>query len=593
MESLKQKYLNTIAKEIISELETVKSKDLMNSNITRISQIISDRISFVSNEIKDYNFSSETITKTFMSCLRKEYLKVIETEQSSHNFLDIFLECIIKLVIYLTQFNFIDYSTCLIIVDEIFELAPIEFTKNLYVYFEEDLLKRNYTSFKNKENFSILKIVNNLLKRFSPVVDTEFRGRIQMTLSNAFSLYDPSGVNARGQINIKNQNYSLQTETINQNAAYKGMEIENEVSTSVVDSINKKFFQQFWITHKMISNPFIIFNSNINSEDCRELVDMKQIKEETTNTDTEVMESGDKNILNLVLNNISFIVQYFDMNKGNNISILENNISKDALNNSFSLDKSFLSENSIISLLKQNQKEFNLLSKEKIFSYPKFLASLDLFTLHLQDPSFKTIIVFQYLIFLKMIIDPINVLQRKAFIINTSDKQNILKIQKEILKYLENNNKGFYHIVVKTLYNEVNYEKWKENYCSNNSQSFAQENEADLISKLRKIENSDEYYCDDKSKLLNSQVIFPFSSTEAEFNEDYFFSDEDLHKTITYSFNKEPEQGIYSESPYLGRFIEKYLADENPIFEIENEFKIKNNQVSRKLIIIISIITAI
>jgi THO complex subunit 1 len=92
-----------------------------------------------------------------------------------------------------------------------------------------------------------LRLSNSILKRLSVSNDTEFRGRVQMALASIFPISDKSGVNQKGLYNLNNFHSNV----------YKSSE---EISRKP----NFKFYQQFWMLYKFLTNPFLVkFNSKI------------------------------------------------------------------------------------------------------------------------------------------------------------------------------------------------------------------------------------------------------------------------------------------------------------------------------------------
>jgi hypothetical protein len=71
-------------------------------------------------------------------------------------------------------------------------------------------------------------------------METQFRGRLHMALASIFPISDKSGVNQKGLYNLNNSNWNYKN--INEG---KGM-------------ANYKFYQQFWILHRYLTNPFLV-----------------------------------------------------------------------------------------------------------------------------------------------------------------------------------------------------------------------------------------------------------------------------------------------------------------------------------------------
>jgi hypothetical protein len=71
------------------------------------------------------------------------------------------------------------------------------------------------------------------MKRLSTSMDTQFRGKVQMTLASIFPSSEKSGVNQKG---LYNTNINIQL--------------------SDAKGVNSHFYKQFWILIKYLTNPF-------------------------------------------------------------------------------------------------------------------------------------------------------------------------------------------------------------------------------------------------------------------------------------------------------------------------------------------------
>lgn len=130
------------------------------------------------------------------------------------------------------------------LIEDIFETFPIKDIEKLFEIFS-NFLKKVDQKIIDERKLVILKTTNTLLKRLSSSLDTKLRGQIQMLLSEIFSISDKSGVNLKGHYNMNNS------------ASWDG--IENFINDNNKNSIvNAKFYKQFWILHKFLTNPFLV-----------------------------------------------------------------------------------------------------------------------------------------------------------------------------------------------------------------------------------------------------------------------------------------------------------------------------------------------
>jgi hypothetical protein len=86
---------------------------------------------------------------------------------------------------------------------------------------------------------SLLKIKNIVLKRLSSSLDTKFRGKVQLLLSEIFKLSERSGVNLKG---FYSNNSTL----------------TNEINKDNKNEINISFYKQFWILQRFLTNPLYV-----------------------------------------------------------------------------------------------------------------------------------------------------------------------------------------------------------------------------------------------------------------------------------------------------------------------------------------------
>jgi THO complex subunit 1 len=141
----------------------------------------------------------------------------------------------------MSDHEILDYSSFLVIVEDILETFPIKDLEGLFDKIESNLKSKSYSSFNDNRKLTMLKISNTLLKRLSSSMDTKLRGRVQMALASIFPISDKSGVNQKGLYNMNNIMGKLNTQG----------DYETKIS-------NLKFYKQFWVVLKHISNPLSV-----------------------------------------------------------------------------------------------------------------------------------------------------------------------------------------------------------------------------------------------------------------------------------------------------------------------------------------------
>jgi hypothetical protein len=181
------------------------------------------------------------------------------------------------------------------------------------------------------------------------------------------------------------------------------------------------------------------------------------------------------------------------------------------------------------------------------------LTNQNLVELQLNDSSFRKTILIQFSIVLKSFLKPVSQIQKRYFNFNESDKNNINEIINRIAQILSNWKK-----VDKVLNEEISWEDWKEKGCS----SYEKHPNEEIIQNLVQREKKQKYSF--KVDVINN---YDFSKT-FEVNID------DLQKIdVTPKYN----ESINSDNPFIGNYIERVLKDYDPNYEIEDSYKISNN----------------
>lgn len=345
-------------------------------------------------------------------------------------------------------------------------------------------------------------------------MDTKFKGRIQMALASIFPISDKSGVNIKGLYN--RNNYSFSSDNIEGNHSHS-----NKL-------INSKFYKQFWILLKFLSNPFAIFSH-----------------EAADNTDT---------------------IESLDHTK--DVVVLENDIPQ----NKF--DIFLVNMNKIISFFSKNKINLND-NSESILTYPKYLTSADLFDLQLNDSSFRKTILLQFLIVLKSFLKPISQVQKKSFVFSDKEKTQINETIDKIMNIL-NPNKDPNHYLNLVLNDEEMWEKWKEGGCQTYEKFFDENTLKDFEKYVAEYEKKKADSKEKKYMPLKARTLFKVDTSQInnELNKHLDFNMDELQK---FEINHSYTGGIQSDNPFMGDYLERLLKDSDPTNEIEDGFKITNS----------------
>jgi THO complex subunit 1 len=144
-----------------------------------------------------------------------------------------------RFIIALSDEDIIDYSSFLVIVEDILDTCPILDVEDLFNLLEANLKSKPQGTLNEQRKLLVLKIINSILKRLSTSMNTQFRGKIQMAIASVFPISDKSAVNIKGL-------YNLNT----------GVTIDSKGEEKV--SLNQKFYKQFWMIIKYLSNPTLV-----------------------------------------------------------------------------------------------------------------------------------------------------------------------------------------------------------------------------------------------------------------------------------------------------------------------------------------------
>jgi THO complex subunit 1 len=121
---------------------------------------------------------------------------------------------------------------------------------------------------KTKEFFdqcknSVLRMCNDMLKRLSRTIDTQFCGRINILLARSLPLNEKSGLNPTGQFNAANETeYNLELDESELKTTKK--EEGDAIDIDLVQEIPVDFalYQEFWELQKFFCDPNKIYQKN-------------------------------------------------------------------------------------------------------------------------------------------------------------------------------------------------------------------------------------------------------------------------------------------------------------------------------------------
>lgn len=174
----------------------------------------------------------------FVKELRNQYQSNLNKYLSNNlNYIDLGL-FFTNFILWLCNNQYIPFSLTLTILEDVIETIPIDGIEKIFEVLSQFLKEIDSTQIEHRK-LSLLKITNIVLKRLSSSLDTKFRGKVQLLLSEIFKLSERSGVNLKG---FYSNNSTL----------------TNEINKDNKNEINISFYKQFWILQRFLTNPLYV-----------------------------------------------------------------------------------------------------------------------------------------------------------------------------------------------------------------------------------------------------------------------------------------------------------------------------------------------
>ena len=177
----------------------------------------------------------------FVKELRNQYQSNLNKYLSNNlNYIDLGL-FFTNLILWLCNNQYIPFSLTLTILEDVIETIPKDGIEKIFEVLSQFLKEIDLAQIEDRK-LSLLKIKNIVLKRLSSSLDTKFRGKVQLLLSEIFKLSERSGVNLKGFYS-NNSTLTIQT---------------NEINKDNKNEINISFYKQFWILQRFLANPLYV-----------------------------------------------------------------------------------------------------------------------------------------------------------------------------------------------------------------------------------------------------------------------------------------------------------------------------------------------
>ena len=215
--------------EIFKNLKNEKAKNQISEKLNKI----------IENNKNKENIDNK-ITE-FVKELRIQYqLNLNKYLSNNLNHIELGLS-FTDFILWLCNNKYIPFSSLLTILEDVIETIPIDGIEKIFEVLSNFLKEINLNQIEERK-LSLLKITNIVLKRLSSSLDSKFRGKVQLLLSEIFKLSEKSGVNLKG---LYSNNSSLAIQT-------------NEINKDNKNEINIPFYKQFWILQRFLTNPLYV-----------------------------------------------------------------------------------------------------------------------------------------------------------------------------------------------------------------------------------------------------------------------------------------------------------------------------------------------
>ena len=241
-----------------------------------------------------------------------------------------------------------------------------------------------------------------------------------------------------------------------------------------------------------------------------------------THSNSTSHNNNTQNQIEIFLNNINYIISYFNQH-----TLMSSKEQSSQLNSNYSSD-----------------------------NYSKYLTNADIFNYQLMDVSFRKTITFQFLIVLNSLLKPISQSQKKTFVFT---KHTLEKINHEITNCMNYLSTLIPNNIINSLFkDEIIWGKWKEGNCNSLIEKYPDDN----IKNMFDIKVSSQHK-KEKKKFVFDKINSLYG--KYDYQKEFSFNIHDL-KNIKMDFSLE---SIYNPVPFIGRYIERVINDN----DVENEFE--------------------
>ncbi|KAI8912256.1 THO complex subunit 1 transcription elongation factor-domain-containing protein [Powellomyces hirtus] len=176
---------------------------------------------------------------------------IVEEDEHKQEHLFSRIYDLLDVALYCTEAGIQDPTLPFSMIEDLLDVLTISGTDKVVDYLESrsDRLTVAIDPSKGK-GLVLLRLCNEILRRLSKTKNTIISGRILMFMANVYPLSERSGVNLRGEFNIKNGTHFEGEDDMNMDA----MEVDSKDVTPKVDP----FYKTFWNLQKYIANPVLL-----------------------------------------------------------------------------------------------------------------------------------------------------------------------------------------------------------------------------------------------------------------------------------------------------------------------------------------------
>ena len=164
----------------------------------------------------------------------------LDKKTQNSQVLDSSCKSLLALCFWAADVDFLQLKQANTFLEDVYECLGMEELEQFYMFFSGYLTKLSIISQKI-DNYSVVKIFNDILKRLSRGTYTELRGKVQTLLAGLNSINNKSGLNKKSVIN---------------DTSFQALQSETASVASVTDHLIS-IYHNFWEHLPTLANPFL------------------------------------------------------------------------------------------------------------------------------------------------------------------------------------------------------------------------------------------------------------------------------------------------------------------------------------------------